>query len=187
LLTNDIAELKKFTSKHGSELIAKSIRHGHLDGMNEQEIVFTKRISSDDLCSMQDNSSILPMLVQVEIRKKLDLRVTVVGDRLFCASFRSQEHAETSVDWRVSDIRPDLKLLSNEFSLPSTVGDMCRLVVKRFGLRFGCIDLILTPDDEYFFLELNPNGQWVWLEETLGFSIRDAIIDELSISGQPHV
>ncbi|MEJ2669125.1 MAG: MvdD family ATP-grasp ribosomal peptide maturase, partial [Gammaproteobacteria bacterium] len=47
------------------------------------------------------------------------------------------------------------------------------------GLNFGCIDMILTPDDEFVFLEVNPNGQWLWVEHSLGCNISGAIADKL--------
>jgi len=52
-------------------------------------------------------------------------------------------------------------------------------LVARLGLRFGAIDIIVTPDDRYVFLEINPNGQWLWIEEETGLPIRDAICTEL--------
>ena len=47
------------------------------------------------------------------------------------------------------------------------------------NLHFGAVDLVLTPDDQYYFLEINPNGQWLWLEDKLGFPISDKIVEWL--------
>jgi glutathione synthase/RimK-type ligase-like ATP-grasp enzyme len=55
-------------------------------------------------------------------------------------------------------------------------------VVEALGLTFGAIDLILTPDGEYVFLEVNINGQWAYLEDMLALPISDAIA-ELLIGG----
>ena len=51
--------------------------------------------------------------------------------------------------------------------------------LKRMHLNFGCFDFIVTPDGEYVFLECNPNGQWLWIEEEPGMKISEAIAEAL--------
>jgi glutathione synthase/RimK-type ligase-like ATP-grasp enzyme len=51
--------------------------------------------------------------------------------------------------------------------------------VNSLGLHFGAIDLIRTKNDGYTFLEINPNGQWAWLDIEMNLGIADAIIDQL--------
>jgi glutathione synthase/RimK-type ligase-like ATP-grasp enzyme len=55
--------------------------------------------------------------------------------------------------------------------------------VQALGLCFGAIDLILTPDGEYVFLEVNLNGQWAYIEDLLGLPI-SAAIAEMLICGE---
>ena len=57
--------------------------------------------------------------------------------------------------------------------------------MRRLGLRFGAIDLILTPDGRYVFLEINPNGAWLWMQRTTGLPIGEAICDVL-MAGEPR-
>jgi hypothetical protein len=57
--------------------------------------------------------------------------------------------------------------------------DACIRLVKQLGLEFGAIDLILRPDGEYVFLEINPNGQWLWLEPASGLPFTDTLADLL--------
>ena len=52
-------------------------------------------------------------------------------------------------------------------------------------LTFGAIDLIETPKGEYVFLEINPNGQWLWLDDMLDLGISAAVADWLSNASQP--
>ncbi len=51
--------------------------------------------------------------------------------------------------------------------------------MNRLGLRFGALDFLVTPDGEWYFLEINPNGQWAWIEQETGLPISDAIADAL--------
>ncbi|MDD5032601.1 MAG: hypothetical protein PHC85_00570 [Candidatus Pacebacteria bacterium] len=48
--------------------------------------------------------------------------------------------------------------------MPTTEKNKCINIVKRLGLNFGAIDMIVTPNNEYYFLEINANGQWAWIE-----------------------
>ena len=50
-------------------------------------------------------------------------------------------------------------------------------LVKALGLCFGAIDLVLTPDGRYVFLEINPSGQWEWIESLTGLPISEALCD----------
>ena len=38
----------------------------------------------------------------------------------------------------------------------------------------------MTPDGEFVFLELNPNGQWLWLEYELGMPLVATMADLLT-------
>jgi glutathione synthase/RimK-type ligase-like ATP-grasp enzyme len=80
-------------------------------------------------------------------------------------------------DWR--RISPD-KQKWEPHILPSSIEELCCRFVQRYNLHFGAIDLILTPENKYFFLELNANGQWVWIEMITGMPMSAAMIDLLS-------
>ena len=51
--------------------------------------------------------------------------------------------------------------------------------MEGLGLRYGAIDMVFTPDGRYVFLEINPNGQYLWIEYQTGMPISDAICDLL--------
>lgn len=48
-----------------------------------------------------------------------------------------------------------------------------------FNLMFGAFDFIVTPRNEWVFLEVNPNGQWLWLERSLNLNISQKIVEYL--------
>jgi glutathione synthase/RimK-type ligase-like ATP-grasp enzyme len=52
-------------------------------------------------------------------------------------------------------------------------------LMRALRLRFGALDLIVAPDDEHWFLEVNPNGQWGWIEDATGLPIAASIADAL--------
>ena len=53
-----------------------------------------------------------------------------------------------------------------------------------FQLEFGAFDFIVTNDNQWYFLEVNPNGQWLWLEKILALDISEKIIDLLDGKGR---
>jgi glutathione synthase/RimK-type ligase-like ATP-grasp enzyme len=117
-----------------------------------------------------------PCLFQENVSKRVELRVIAVGSELFCAEIDSQRSELTAQDWRRS--YPDLR--HRPHTLPSEVERGLRELMDRLGLLFGAIDLILTPDGRYVFLEINANGQWAWLEGELGMPLTSALVDLLT-------
>lgn len=121
-----------------------------------------------------------PTTVQRAVSKALELRVTVVGSRVFTAAIHSQEANHSRQDCRRFDlahtpIRP--------FALPAKVTDRCVALVASFGLNYGAIDLVVTPDGRFVFLEINPSGQYLWIEQATGLPITSALADLLTDPG----
>ncbi|MEV4379896.1 MvdC/MvdD family ATP grasp protein [Streptosporangium sp. NPDC049644] len=117
-----------------------------------------------------------PVIVQQYVPKRLELRVTVVGEQVFAAEIHSQVANRSSLDWRRYDIETTPHRIHR---LPEEVARRCLDMTERLGLLYGAFDVILTPDDQYVFLEVNPNGQWLWIERLTGLPISQAICDVL--------
>ena len=111
---------------------------------------------------------ICPFILQRYVKKRLEIRVTVVGTDVFAAEIHSQTSKRTEVDWRRYNHSITPYLIH---ALPEHVAQCCLALVDAMGLHFGAIDLILTPDDRYVFLEINPNGQYGWIEYLTGLPI----------------
>ena len=122
--------------------------------------VFTTPITAEHLKGFEA-IRLAPCQFQEYIPKRYELRVTVIGEEVFAAEIHSQENQVTSIDWRHYEVEVPYK----KGNLPPDVAERCHALTKGYGLNFSAIDLILTPDGRYVFLEINPNGQWFWLEE----------------------
>jgi hypothetical protein len=117
-----------------------------------------------------------PVMLQRRIGKRVELRVTVVGSRVFAAEIHSQATPHTAVDWRRYDEDHTPVLVHR---LPDAVERRCVALTHALRLSYGAIDLILTPEGEYMFIEINPNGQFGWIEGHTGLPIAAALCDEL--------
>ena len=80
---------------------------------------------------------------------------------------------ETKIDWRKK------KIPFQPYLLPNEISEKCLALTQKLNLSFGAIDIIRNKNGEYIFLEINPNGQWAWLETEAGLKISDEIINFL--------
>lgn len=173
LITNDLSRAQHFLS--GGTVVAKPIREALLEDNEEARVIFTSRV--DKLVETDDaRVAAAPVIYQREIQKRSDIRATVIGDVVYAVEIFSQEHDETKTDWRRGS-RPDLPHKAHE--LPDELSGKCVHLVRTLGLRFGAVDLVLGQDGRYWFLEVNPNGQWAWIESRTGLPLSRAIVDEL--------
>lgn len=145
----------------------------------DRRVVFTQLLSQDKLDEI-DALAACPAIFQEYVDKQVELRITIVGDELFTAAIYSQQHPETSVDFRRWALLPPEKDVKHTvFNLPSAIQARLLALMDRLGLVFGCVDIILTPAGEYVFLEVNPSGQWGWIEDKTGMPITSALVDLL--------
>lgn len=165
---------KQFFSKHNGHVICKAVKHGFTQYENRVTVATTQRVDGEFLERFNDYA-VTPMIYQREIFKSFDVRVIVVCDEVFATAIHSQKHNETEVDWRVWDA-VDFDLDHEPIRLPDIIADRCRRITRHFGLKYSAIDLAHGRDGNYYFFEMNPNGQWAWIERKTGFRIRDALI-----------
>ena len=169
--------VRDFVENHKRKVICKAVKHGFLREGEIVRVAMTQRIGEQFLEQFQ-NYAPIPMIYQEEIHKCYDIRVTVVGNCVFSTAIHSQEYDETEVDWRHWDLS-SIDLRHEIIKLPIFLEDLCKEITKYFNLKYSAIDLVKDVYDQYFFLEMNANGQWPWIEKKTGHPIRDALIDRL--------
>ena len=167
--------VRRFIETCEGRVICKAVKHGFLRQGRVVQVATTQRIEPEFLDTLCDYAPV-PMIFQEEVAKAFDVRVTVVGGRIFATAIHSQEHPETAVDWRLWDVH-DFDLRHEAIRLPSRLDELCWQITRHYDLRYAAIDLIKTDRGNYVFLELNPNGQWAWIEQKAGYPIRDALIN----------
>ena len=121
-----------------------------------------------------DSVALAPNIFQPYIHKAAELRCVVIGKNIFSAKLDSQANENTRKDWRGGECQHEL------FPLPEQVEASIHRLMDSFGINFASLDMIVTPDGEFVFLELNPNGQWLWLEHELGLPLVASMADLLT-------
>jgi glutathione synthase/RimK-type ligase-like ATP-grasp enzyme len=133
----------------------------------------TRVVTQEDLGRL-DLVRYAPVIFQ-EYVEGVDLRITVVGDRVFAAEIDARGTAYP-FDMRVvvgeSKVRP--------VELPPDVHAGLLRLQRRLGLVYGAIDMRRTTGGEYLFFEVNPAGQWLFVEQRTGLPISRAVAEHLA-------
>lgn len=175
LITNDPDAVRRFYEETGGKLIYKTLHGGGIaGGGNISHAIYTSRVTPESL-SQLERVRLTAHYFQVAVPKYLELRVTVIGNQVFTVAIDSQRCDATKMDWRAS--YPDLRFAP--YPLPAPLEDQCRTLVRTLGLTYGALDFILTPASEYLFLEINPGGQYEFLEHATGLPFSATIADTL--------
>ncbi len=133
------------------------------------------RLVREDVLSLLETVRLAPVIFQEYIPAGVDLRVTVVGERLFPAAIHSEE-TDYPVDFRMvlGQARTELAVV------PAAVEQRLLSLMAQLGLAYGAIDLRRTPEGEYVFLEVNTAGEFLFVEERTGQPIARALADLLA-------
>jgi hypothetical protein len=123
-----------------------------------------------------DTIRLAPAVFQEYVPKQREIRAVVIGSRVFAASVDSQAIPEARHDVRGAA----RKARYEPYDLPGEVRSALLEMVRGLSLRFCSADLVLTPDGRHVFLDLNPNGQWLWLELDAGLPLSAAMADLLA-------
>lgn len=95
----------------------------------------------------------------------------MMGEDVFAAAIHSQE-TSYAVDFRMDMDAGRVEA----FQLPRGVIERLQALMDRLGLIYGAIDMRLTPDGQYVFLEINPAGQWLFVEQRTGQLMTEAFV-----------
>lgn len=177
LITQDPKALRKFWDDCEGEVIIKPLSTGYLERVkpSNDSLIYTNALRLSDL----RHTSMLrrcPTLFQERIIKSADIRVTIIDQDLQAVEMTAQDDGEARLDIRRNNMAD---VTHRPVQLPAKVSRQLRRLVTTYGLRFAAIDLLRDIDSNYVFLEINPNGQWAWLDLVGASNSRDPLIAAL--------
>jgi glutathione synthase/RimK-type ligase-like ATP-grasp enzyme len=175
LMTNVRAEVDRFsaTAHHGIVFKVLSSMLDAADAIDPEEELargVPTTLIGPEHEEMLDSVAELPCFFQHYVPKRHELRVTVIGESVYAARIHSQDDPRTATDWR--DMSAEVRYEAE--ALPPEVARRCLDFVRSYGLTFGAIDLVVTPSGEHVFLENNPVGQFLFVEQ---------LVPELDMTG----
>ncbi|WP_411679671.1 MvdC/MvdD family ATP grasp protein [Clostridium thailandense] len=174
VISNQNEEVNKVIEDCNNDCIIKPIKSGNMKDKNCPKAVFTTKLDKSKFNNINQIES-FPLFIQNNIHKQFDLRITVIGEYVFAAQIHSQNNRDSEIDWR----RGRKILEHKNHELPVKIRKMCIELTQKMNLNYSAIDMVLDKDGNYVFLEINPNGQWAWIEKRLGFPLSEKIVDLL--------
>ena len=174
LITNDLQSLRDFAAACPHGVVSKMVESVRVEAMADGAQIggFTRVLTQEDLADEQ-SLALCPMVFQERLPKVRDLRVTVVGERLFCAAVRAGE----TLDWRS---RPELLAGFTPVELPPEVARAVLAYCDRIGLQFAGFDFVEDAQGELTFIEANTLPFFHFIEQGAKLPISEAIADLLT-------
>ena len=161
LFSNDFDQIRAFVREHQCCIVKPSTIMSWETSAHWVSMT-TTRVSVADLWDRVAVEA-CPMIYQREVEKATELRLVVFGEDVTCVEIDSQNVQGAELDWRIV---PHKNLRLQERPCPSDLCDKVLRFMKSAGLRHGSFDLIVDPQGRAWFLEINQQGQFLWIEDT---------------------
>ncbi len=162
IMGNSPRDARAFCTKHGGEIIMKPF---YPRSWREQNVEYHQPTYLINSKHLQDDMAIqlCPAIYQEKIEKAFELRVLVLGSTIIAAKLDSQKHEHSQVDWRMDAYKRTMAI--EPYVLSEEIKSKILLFMAKMNLKFGSVDLIVTPNSEVVFLEINEQGQFLFLEK----------------------
>ncbi|MGQ0778926.1 MAG: ATP-grasp ribosomal peptide maturase [Pseudonocardiales bacterium] len=172
-ITNTTRAAREFVAVADGEVVCKLFANRVIED-GGSKVGHTRLLTAADLADLRGFDTTAHQL-QRFVDKHYDLRVVMVGERLFPVAIHP-----TSAAARV-DFRSDYRALRHEIvDVPAIVENGIRVLLAELGLVFGCLDFVVDQSGEHHYLEVNPTGQFGWLEGTVGVPVTAALAELLA-------
>jgi ATP-grasp ribosomal peptide maturase len=171
LITNDVAAARGFVEAAG-RAVYKPLAGSGIAEDGTYRLIYATQVAAEEI---DESVTRTAHLFQAWVQKDYEVRVTIVNEELHAARIDAGSEA-AAVDWR----RDYDHLTYSVVEVPADVRRGTLALMRTLRLRFGALDFVVTPGGEWVFLEINPNGQWAWIEEQTGLPIAASIADALT-------
>ena len=170
LVTSDPERAREFYRLCGGRVIVKPFR-AQCGPRTQFRMIYASRVLPEHL-ELYDRVCHAPCIFQEEVRREADLRITMIGRRMFAVEIRNQSAA---VDCRDGSFHAEY----TPTKLPDAVEAACWSLMNRWQLASASIDMIRRPDGSHVFLEINSHHDWLWIQRATGLPLVEAMADLL--------
>ena len=173
LITNDSDQARRFYYSYSGDVVVKCLHHHLVQIRNNEHLIYTHRFSESNLSRLDESLAFAPCIFQKRIDKKSELRITVVSEQVFAAKLNLKSKKALEEDIHLSKYDEDIDI--EPFDLAPEVKNRILAMMKVFGLEYGSLDFIIDKNSKLIFLEVNPTGDWAYIEDTTGMPITEVI------------
>lgn len=150
-------ELLELIDGKGLDIITKALSQGvYFFTRNRHYYSYTEKITKESLSELP--KEFFPSLIQMEIKKKYELRIFYLHGEFYTMAIFSQDDENTMVDFRKQNSEEPHRQVP--YKLPLEIEQKLEKVSRRLKLNTGSYDIIVDENDNYIFLEVNPIGQF---------------------------
>lgn len=176
LITTQKSELVSFYKSCKERIITKGIdRSPSLSFKNTSYEGYTEELNDDLIAKLPDN--FFPSFFQENIVKQYELRIFYLKGRFYAMAIFSQGEEQTKTDMRkYNDVRPNKTV---PYKVPNDIENKLVDFMDKMNLDSGSIDMIVDTNDEFYFLEVNPNGQFGMVSTPCNYYIEKKIAQVL--------
>lgn len=164
VLPQDITSSKKY--------VVKSLDTALFYDESQEYFTYTSVVSGSEI--VNSNLKNAPIILQEFLEDKRDIRVTVIGNKLFPVGI-TKSGKNIYGDWRKNS-KEDLQYKPE--LLPEDISNNILKLMHKLELSFGGVDLAYS-NGKYYFIEVNPTGEWGWLSQYSTIPLEKAIVNEL--------
>ena len=170
IITNDLDALTVFAERHNKDIVAKPMRAQIVGTGNGTRVIGTRKLSREHYGAAV---AYAPCFAQERLLLRAEIRVVVFGTNVYAFRMTTSTRADDIKQVPLRDIH------HSPCQLSATVERQLLELTRLYQLEFAAIDLAETDSGELVFLEVNPNGQWLWLQFATGVNLADPFIDFL--------
>lgn len=175
VITNVPEDAAQHSAHLGSSVVYKTFASATVADGQRVKLIYTAPVTASDMADAR--VALTAHQFQQRVPKVRDVRATVVGTQVFAANILVDDATPGGLlDWRADYDA----LLYEPVRLPDNVESSLLAMTEHLGLSFAAADFVVTADDQHYFIDLNPNGQWGWIQEATGLPIAATIAAHLT-------
>ncbi len=163
LITNDPAELNCFLNRFQKVITKPFTQNSFSFRISNYNVHISSTTAiMTPIVEHQESEKMLPSLFQQYVEKRYELRIFYLNGEFYAMAIFSQADKRTRLDFRNYNHTSPNRCAP--FQLPACIEAKLHSFMVSAELNCGSIDMICSPNGEYVFLEVNPVGQYQWLE-----------------------
>lgn len=162
----------EFYRQHPRGVVVKPLASGYIerDTPDRDSLIYTRKLEPHDL-KVIDRIKACPVMFQEMINKDIDIRLTVLDGQMVAAGLKAfDSERKQRLDIRRFNME-DVEY--EDIRIPDEIKSKVRILMDSYGIRFAAIDFARDFDGTWVYFEINPNGQWAWMDINAEFKIID--------------
>jgi ATP-GRASP peptide maturase of grasp-with-spasm system len=175
IVTNQKSKIIDFVRSCTNGAITKAMYYGTFISVDTSMSLYTNEVSFDDIDLLSD--TFWPCLLQEKLDKYIELRIFYIHGKCYSEAIFSQNDSKTSVDFRRYNYKNPNR--TPPFILPQKIEMKLKQFMNSINMNCGSIDMVLTTNYDYYFLEVNPVGQFQQVSYPCNYQLERVVAKQL--------